>query len=179
MSNLANYSPYNKTYKFILFQNQAYHERNKRNISPCVRTNMRHSLSRQSPNRNPEGLEIPSILSMSQLSQLSPGSSPRASDIFSRDSRTSKLFVPNKEIERAIISEPKRVIHKNLSYEKFRNQKISQENFSMVNRILGLDCQVVKNIETDKSFKNHQRYENIRRRYNESGRKDILPLGQS
>jgi len=66
-----------------------------------------------------------------------------------------------------------------LSYEKFRNQKISQENFSMVNRILGLDCQVVKNIETDKSFKNHQRYENIRRRYNESGRKDILPLGQS
>ena len=25
MSNLANYSPYNKTYKFIMFQNQAYH----------------------------------------------------------------------------------------------------------------------------------------------------------
>lgn len=25
MSNPANYSPYNKTYKFILFQNQAYH----------------------------------------------------------------------------------------------------------------------------------------------------------
>jgi len=45
MSNPANYSPYNKTYKFILFQNQAYHERNKRNVSPCVRTNLRHSLS--------------------------------------------------------------------------------------------------------------------------------------
>jgi hypothetical protein len=25
MSNLANYSPYNKSYKFILLQNQAYH----------------------------------------------------------------------------------------------------------------------------------------------------------
>lgn len=25
MSNPANYSPYNKTYKFIMFQNQAYH----------------------------------------------------------------------------------------------------------------------------------------------------------
>ena len=58
MSNLANYSPYNKTYKFILFQNQAYHERNKRNISPCVRTNLKHSLSRLSPSRNPEKPEV-------------------------------------------------------------------------------------------------------------------------
>jgi hypothetical protein len=54
MSNLANYSPYNKSYKFILLQNQAYHERNKRNISPCVQTNLRHSLSRQAYRSNPE-----------------------------------------------------------------------------------------------------------------------------
>lgn len=92
MSNLANYSPYNKTYRFILFQNQAYHERNKRNISPCVRTNMRHSLSRISPNKNPERYDIPNLLSMSQLSQMSPNSSPRASEVASRDSRKSKLF---------------------------------------------------------------------------------------
>lgn len=43
MSNLANYSPYNKTYKFLLFQNQAYHERNKRTAKPCVRTNLRYA----------------------------------------------------------------------------------------------------------------------------------------
>ena len=49
----------------------------------------------------------------------------------------------------------------------------------MVNRILGLDCQVIKNTTTDKSFQNHLKYENIRRRYNENGRKDCLPLGQS
>ena len=42
MSNPANYSPYNKTYKFLLFQNQAYHERNKINAKPCVRTNLRY-----------------------------------------------------------------------------------------------------------------------------------------
>ena len=53
MSDPATYSPYNKTYKFILFQNQAYHERNKRNISPCVRSNLRHSISRNRPT-NPE-----------------------------------------------------------------------------------------------------------------------------
>ena len=53
---------------------------------------------------------------MSQLSQLSPGTSPKASDICSRDSRKSKLFEKNREIEGAIISEPKRVVHKNLSY---------------------------------------------------------------
>ena len=54
MSNLGNYSPYNKTYKFILFQNQAYHERNKCNASPMVRSNLRRSLSRKfSPSKNP------------------------------------------------------------------------------------------------------------------------------
>lgn len=42
MSNPANYSPYNKTYKFILYQNQAYHEKNKRNAKPCVKTNIRY-----------------------------------------------------------------------------------------------------------------------------------------
>ena len=59
MSNLANYSPYNKTYKFLLYQNQAYHERNKRNASPLVKTNLRHSMSRfSSPVKNPENFEV-------------------------------------------------------------------------------------------------------------------------
>lgn len=62
MSNPANYSPYNKTYKFILFQNQAYHQRNKRNISPCVRTNLRHSLSRSAVPRNTDKIDVNSIL---------------------------------------------------------------------------------------------------------------------
>jgi hypothetical protein len=43
MSNLANYSPYNKTYKFIVFQNQAYHEKAKRNSRPVIRTNLRYN----------------------------------------------------------------------------------------------------------------------------------------
>lgn len=54
MSNLANYSPYNKTFKFLMFQNQAYHERNKRNVKPCVRTNLRYAKSLSQSFQNPE-----------------------------------------------------------------------------------------------------------------------------
>ena len=53
MSNPANYSPYNKSYKFIAYQNQAYHLKNKFNASPEVRTNLKHSMSRHSPIINP------------------------------------------------------------------------------------------------------------------------------
>ncbi len=51
---MSHYSPYNKTYRYILFQNQAYHIKNKRNASPEVRTNLRHSMSRISPIKDPE-----------------------------------------------------------------------------------------------------------------------------
>lgn len=51
---MPNYSPYNKTYRYILYQNQAYHMKNKRNASPEVRTNIRHSMSRISPIKDPE-----------------------------------------------------------------------------------------------------------------------------
>jgi hypothetical protein len=78
------------------------------------------------------------------------------------------------------LSEPKRVVHKHHSFEKFRRQRISQENVEMVSRILQSDCQIIKNQAADRCFQNHLRYENIRRRYNETGqRKDSLPLGQS
>jgi len=49
----------------------------------------------------------------------------------------------------------------------------------MVSRILGSECQVIKNNHSNKSFKNHLKYRNIRGRYNEQGqRKDYLALGQ-
>lgn len=54
MSNLANYSPYNKTFKFLMFQNQAYHEKNKRTVKPCVRTNLRYAKSLNNSYNNPE-----------------------------------------------------------------------------------------------------------------------------
>lgn len=50
----------------------------------------------------------------------------------------------------------------------------------MVSRILSSQCQVIKNDKAERAFKNHLKYQNIRRRYNESGqRKDVLPLNQS
>lgn len=72
------------------------------------------------------------------------------------------------------------MIHKHQSYEKFRSQKISQENAEILERIIGSECHIVKNTHTGKSFQNHLRYRNIRGRYNEQGqRKDVLALGQS
>ena len=53
MSNLANYSPYNKTYKFIMFQNQAYHEKNKKNAMPCIRSNLRYGPKNTPASSNP------------------------------------------------------------------------------------------------------------------------------
>lgn len=50
----------------------------------------------------------------------------------------------------------------------------------MVARILGSQCQVVKNEQAEHSFRRHIRYQGIRRRYNDQGqRKDILPLCES
>ena len=53
MSNLANYSPYNKTYKFLMFQNQAYHQKNKANVKPCVHTNVRYPKTSHQSRMNP------------------------------------------------------------------------------------------------------------------------------
>lgn len=174
MSNHANYSPYNKSYKFILFQNQAYHQRNKRNISPCVRTNLRHSLSRNSYKKNPERFDV-----HNKLLQLN-FSNAKLSDYQDSQTQRSSLFEKRKEIQNAFISEPKRIVHKNLSFEKFNQQKINQQNVEMVSRILNSECQIIQKISAEKSFKNHLKYQNIRRRYNEGGqRKDVMPLGQS
>jgi hypothetical protein len=72
------------------------------------------------------------------------------------------------------------VVHKNWSFEKFSQKRIEDENTEMVSRILGSQCQIIKNDYAEKAFRNHLKYQNIRRRYNESGqRKDVLPLNQS
>ncbi len=50
----------------------------------------------------------------------------------------------------------------------------------MVTRILNSECEVQKVKNTEKAFRNHLVYQNIRRRYNENGqRKDIMVLGES
>jgi hypothetical protein len=83
-------------------------------------------------------------------------------------------------LDSAKIDSPKRVIHKHLSFEKFRKQRIEQDNSKMVNRILNSECEVQKVKSTEKAFRNHLVYQNIRRRYNENGlRKDVLALGES
>lgn len=41
MSNMAHYSPFNRSYQFIHLQNSAYHRRNKSNVKPLVNTNLK------------------------------------------------------------------------------------------------------------------------------------------
>lgn len=41
MSNLADFSPYKRSYQFIHLQNSAYHLRNKKAAKPIVNTNIR------------------------------------------------------------------------------------------------------------------------------------------
>lgn len=45
MSNLADFSPYKRSYQFMHLQNTAYHLRNKRQVKPVINTNVRRSHS--------------------------------------------------------------------------------------------------------------------------------------
>ena len=48
----------------------------------------------------------------------------------------------------------------------------------MVSRIVGSECQIVKNNDSSRSFRKHLKYKNIRGKYDEQGqRKDYLALG--
>jgi hypothetical protein len=76
------------------------------------------------------------------------------------------------------IVDSKRIIHKNLSYEKFKNKRISQENIGMVNRLVNTECLITKNSKVSESYQRHKKYREIRKRYNENGeRKDYVPFG--
>ena len=57
-----------------------------------------------------------------------------------------------------ILSDKKRVIHKNESYEKFRNLRISRENSDLVQRLVRTSCEIIKAKTTEKSFNRHLKY---------------------
>ena len=172
MSNLANYSPYNKTYKFLMFQNQAYHEKNKQHSKPCVKTNIRYPKKAS----NPESNEI-------FFSYQRPGtsSSPEKYDSPSNSQTRSMLLSSNGSRKKNIrFSEPKRIIHKHQSFEKFEQQRIKRENNELVGRLVGTSCEVMKNKHTNKSFNRHLKYKNIRAKFDETGnRKHVLAMGNT
>lgn len=116
MSNLANYSPYNKTFKFLLFQNQAYHEKNKREAKPHVRTNLRYQkLSSSFQSENPEQ----NSMLFSSQGKPSTRSTQRGE---SADASVMQSMLRSSQLGKSqpVIDKPKRVVHKNQSFEKFR-----------------------------------------------------------
>lgn len=79
-----------------------------------------------------------------------------------------------------MLDQPRRVVHKNESFDKFRNWKIERENGKLMKRLVGASCQVVKKHQTQGSFRKHLHYKGIRAKFDQEGnRKHILSLGKS
>ena len=154
MSNLANYSPYNKTYKFMLFQNQAYHEKNKRQAKPCVRTNLRYTRPSTSCFlSNPEeNFDL-------RDSKGKPATrSTQRCDSPDQNTTRSMLMSKNLALSQPQFDKPKRIIHKNQSFEKFQKKRIENDNKGLVKRLLNSSCEVAENRETSRSFEKHLKY---------------------
>ena len=48
----------------------------------------------------------------------------------------------------------------------------------MVSRLIGASCEIVKNKDTHRTYRKHQKYSNIRAKYDYNGRrKDVLAVG--
>lgn len=52
MSNLACYSPFNRSYQFMHLQNSAYHFKNKQKAQPLVKTNLKRPHKSQSASKS-------------------------------------------------------------------------------------------------------------------------------
>ena len=79
-----------------------------------------------------------------------------------------------------MFDKPKRVVHRNESFEKFRNRKIERENCELVKRLIDTNCEVIRNKKSSDSFKRHLKYREIRNKYADDGtRKHPLALGNS
>lgn len=79
-----------------------------------------------------------------------------------------------------VFDKPKRVVHKNESFEKFRNKKIQRENGDLVKRLIDTSCEVVRNQKSADSFRRHLKYREIRNKYTDEGvRKHPLALVNS
>jgi hypothetical protein len=158
MSNIGNYSPYNKSFKFICFQNKAYHEANKATMRPVVRTNLRRRVS-----CNPEARLV------SNASYIK--SSQDGSDCEGSPMNRSNLSVGRPQLSMSQLSvkseihSPSRVIHKNASFEKFEKFRINHENKKLVRRLIETNCQVITNKKTNNDFQRHLKYKDIRRLY--------------
>ena len=155
MSNLANYSPFNRSYQFMHLQNSAYHLRNKQKAKPRVNTNLSHSLQRTQP------------LPTHKLDPSRTGST-RARCESARSSPSGELA--NK------LKQPHRVIHKNQAFERAKSARISHENMKIVRKIIKTDCQVIKKSTAEAHFQMHQKYRSLRKRYQENGERFTTPI---
>lgn len=52
MSNLGQYSPFKRSYQFMHLQNSAYHSKNKLNVKPLVKTNLKRTNRSYSENKS-------------------------------------------------------------------------------------------------------------------------------
>lgn len=69
--NLLPYNPFNKTYKYTYFLNQAYHIKNKTEAAPCIDSNITYTKSyskrRYSKKNNRSSMKKHSVLSIDNV----------------------------------------------------------------------------------------------------------------
>ena len=150
MSNMAHYSPFNRSYQFIHLQNSAYHRRNKSNVKPLVNTNLRRTNASND----------------SKYRQL-PSHSQRELHHFASEDMQDR-----KDLERsplrgfsASFNTPHKVIHRDAITERAKSARISSENMKMVQRLIDTECMVTDKTQAESFYTQQKKYKNLRRRY--------------
>ena len=162
MSNMAHYSPFNRSYQFIHLQNSAYHRRNKSNVKPLVNTNLkRRNASNDSKQRESRS-----------------HSQTRLNRYASEDMQERKVLErsPQRGFS-ASFNTPHKVIHRDAITERAKSARISNENMRMVQRLIDTECLITDKTQAEGFFTQQKRYKNLRRRYQETGERPTLPLG--
>jgi hypothetical protein len=146
MSGLRSYSPFNRSYQFMHFQNSAYHKKNKLTARPLVKTNLKKSNKALSASASKNKTAIAHRYSVSELSA------------------TENLKVSSKQLLGEYES-PRRLIHRDAVVVRAQSARINRENFKMVQRLIEAECMVTDKSRAETFYNSQKKYRSLRRRY--------------
>lgn len=115
------YSPFNRTYTYMCFQNQLAHKKNKSAVKGLVNSNL-----------NVKRMRSSSAKKSTQRSNMSK-------------SRYSSTMMSDSFFSQGLLKESPRIIHKNYFYDKKIQGEIEKDNQRMKKKISQTNCRVEKN----------------------------------
>ena len=145
----GNYSPFNRTYKFICLQNQLAHVKNRNAVKSTGKSNISIHNSPDKRVGN-DGLQQSSYFS----------NRPHHSSL----SHFDDSIMNNRKYSFSII-DPYRVVHKNQSYDRKKKLEQYHENERLAKKLCQVSCNVITKDQTEKEFGEHVGHVNIARRY--------------